>query len=104
MKARTTKNPRHQEGLRFVAWAGPIIERLSGKLAARDQLIARPPARLDARGRKWALASDRCRYFDRAWFGGGARRLDVLAVETRLAQEAAAGKDILLGVVSMVAG
>jgi four helix bundle protein len=28
----------YQEGLRFVAWADPIIEKIPTKLAARDQL------------------------------------------------------------------
>ena len=99
----------YQEALRFVVWVSPIIEELPGKLAAKDQLDrASTSVVLNlAEGNGKRSHPERCRYFDiaRGSVVECAAFLDVLAVRNKIGQEeAAAGKDILLGVVSMVAG
>jgi hypothetical protein len=58
----------YQADLRFVAWAGPIIENLPPKLSARDQLDRAStsiPLNL-AEGNGKRSYPDRCRYFDLA--------------------------------------
>ncbi|MSU48173.1 MAG: four helix bundle protein [Opitutus sp.] len=99
----------YQEGLRFVAWADPIIERLPGKISARDQLDRASTSIVlnIAEGNGKRSHPDRCRYFDiaRGSVVECAACLDVLTVKKKIGiEEASAGKDILLGVVSMVAG
>jgi four helix bundle protein len=99
----------YQEALRFVAWAGPVIDELPAKLAARDQLDRAStsiPLNL-AEGNGKRTHPDRCRYFDIARGSGVecAACLDVLTVRGRLtAEKAAEGKAILLEVVAMTAG
>ena len=99
----------YQEALRFIAWLDPLIEKLPAKLAARDQLDrASTSIALNlAEGNGKRSYPDRCRYFDiaRGSVVECAACLDVLAVRRKIgADEAASGKAILLGVVSMVAG
>jgi len=99
----------YQEALRFVAWADPVIERLAPKLAAKDQLErASTSIVLNlAEGNGKRSYPDRCRYFDmaRGSIVECAACLDVLALRNKISpEEAQAGKEILLGVVAMVAG
>ncbi|MGH7955898.1 MAG: four helix bundle protein, partial [Opitutaceae bacterium] len=99
----------YQEALRFVAWVDPLIEKLQAKVAARDQLDrASTSIVLNlAEGNGKRSHPDRCRYFDiaRGSVVECAACLDVLAVKKRIGvDEAAAGKTILAGIVSMVAG
>jgi len=99
----------YQEALRFVAWVEPVLEGLSSKLAARDQLDrASTSVVLNiAEGNGKRSRPDRCRYLDiaRGSIVESAACLDVLVVKKKLATEVAdEGKQILLGVVSMVSG
>ena len=99
----------YQEALRFVAWVEPILEKLPAKLAARDQLDRASTSIVlnIAEGNGKRSHPDRCRYFDiaRGSVVECAACLDVLTVRKKLdLAEAAAGKEILVGVVSMVAG
>lgn len=99
----------YQEALRFVTWVGPIIEELPAKLAARDQLDrASTSIVLNlAEGNGKRSYADRCRYFDiaRGSTVECAACLDVLVRRGKLeAESVAAGKAILLEVVSMTAG
>lgn len=99
----------YQEALRFVAWAGPIIDELPAKLAARDQLDrASTSIVLNlAEGNGKRSYPDRCRYFDiaRGSTVECAAWLDVLVRRNQLdAARIAEGKAILIEVVSMTAG
>lgn len=99
----------YQEALRFVAWVEPLLARLSGKLAARDQLDrASTSVVLNlAEGNGKRSNPDRCRFFDIARGSAVecAACLDVLRVKGQAAEaEVVAGKAILLEVVSMTAG
>ena len=99
----------YQHALRFVAWVGPVIEGLSSKLAAKDQLDrASTSIVLNlAEGNGKRSYPDRCRYFDTARGSGVecAACLDVLVRRSQLAEEIAAeGKAMLLEIVSMTAG
>ena len=99
----------YQEALRFVAFAGPIIDELPPKLSARDQLDrASTSIALNlAEGNGKRSHPDRCRYFDIARGSGVecAACLDVLVARRKLAAGTAAeGKAILIEVVSMTAG
>ena len=99
----------YQEALRFVAWVGPIIERLPAKLAARDQLERASTSLVlnIAEGNGKRSHPDRCRHLDiaRGAVVECAACLDVLVVRNQLpAEDAATGKTVLLGVVSLVAG
>src|SRR3954468_22241565 len=99
----------YQEALRFVAWAGLIIDELPAKLAARDQLDrASTSIVLNlAEGNGKRSHAERCRYFDTARGSGVecAACLYVLVARQKLAHEAAeVVKVILIEVVSMTAG
>ena len=99
----------YQEALRFIAWADPILDRLTTKIAVKDQLDRASTSTLLnlAEGNGKRSRPDRCRYLDiaRGSVVECAACLDVLAVRKRITMdEAAAGKNILLGVVSMVSG
>lgn len=99
----------YQEALRFVAWVDPLLERLPGKVAAKDQLDrASTSIVLNlAEGNGKRSHPDRCRFFDIARGSAVecAACLDVLRVVHRVADtEVAEGKAILLEVVSMTAG
>lgn len=99
----------YQEALRFVAWVEPIIEKLPAKLGARDQLDRASTSIVlnIAEGNGKRSHPDRCRYLDTS--RGSALEcaacLDVLVARRKLGvEEIAAGKTILLGVVSLVSG
>lgn len=99
----------YQEALRFASWVEPVIEQLSGKLAAKDQLDRASTSIVlnIAEGNGKRSHPDRCRYFDIARGSGVecAACLDVLVASNKLAPELARdGKAILLEVVSMTAG
>ena len=99
----------YQEALRFVAWVDPLIEKLPAKIAARDQLDRASTSTVlnIAEGNGKRSHPDRCRYFDIARGSAVecAACLDVLAVKGKISRDdASAGKSILLGIVSMVAG
>ena len=99
----------YQQALRFVAWVGPLIDELPGKLAARDQLDrASTSIVLNlAEGNGKRSHPERCRYFDIARGSSVecAACLDVLVARQKLAPSMAEeGKAILLEVVSMTAG
>lgn len=99
----------YQEALRFVAWVGPIIESLPSKLAARDQLDRASTSIVlnTAEGNGKRSHPDRCRYFDiaRGSTLECAACLDVLVSRNQLPLETAVvGKEILVGVVSLLAG
>jgi four helix bundle protein len=99
----------YQEALRFVAWVAPILEELPPKLAAKDQLDRASTSIVlnTAEGNGKRSHPDRCRYLDIA--RGSALEcaacLDVLVARGKLKTETAiAGKEILVGVVSLLAG
>ena len=99
----------YQKALEFVSFAGPIIDELPGKLAAKDQLDrASTSIVLNlAEGNGKRSHPDRCRYFDiaRGSTVECAACLDVLVARQKLPTETAEkGKAILLDVVSMTAG
>ncbi len=99
----------YQEALRFVAWAGPIIENLPAKLAARDQLDRASTSIVlnIAEGNGKRSRVDRCRFLDIARGSGleCAAGLDVLVAREKLRfNEIETGKEILVGVVSMITG
>jgi four helix bundle protein len=99
----------YQEALRFIAFAGPIIDELPAKLSARDQLDrASTSIALNlAEGNGKRSRPDRCRYFDIARGSGVecAACLDVLVARQTLPRETAEqAKAILIEVVSMTAG
>lgn len=99
----------YQEALRFVAWVDPLLERLPGKLAAKDQLDRASTSTVLnlAEGNGKRSHPDRCRYFDTARGSAVecAACLDVLVARRKLtAEDIGAGKTLLLGVVSLVSG
>ena len=99
----------YQEALQFAAWVEPIIERLPGKLSARDQLDRASTSIVlnIAEGNGKRSHPDRCRFFDisRGSALESAACLDVLVARNKIApNDVAAGKAILVGVVSLVAG
>lgn len=99
----------YQQAIRFVAWVDPVIESVQAKMAARDQLdrASTSIALNIAEGNGKRSRPDRCRYFDSARGSAVecAACLDVLKVRGKIAaDDATAGKTILLGIVTMVAG
>ena len=99
----------YQEALRFVGWAGPVIDNLPPRLAARDQLErASTSVVLNiAEGNGKRQRRDRCRYLDIARGSAVecAACLDVLVARKQLsAAVAEEGKAVLLAVVSLVSG
>ena len=97
----------YQDAIRFVVWAGELLETLPKSLAAYDQLDRAStsiPLNI-AEGNGKYTAPDRCRFFDIA--RGSALEcaacLDVLVAKKRLA-EAEQGKEILVRIVSMLVG
>jgi four helix bundle protein len=99
----------YQEALRFVAWVDPMLERLPGKVAAKDQLDRAATSIVlnlaEENGKR--SHPDRCRFFDIARGSAVecAACLDVLRVKQRITDtEVAEGKALLLDVVSMTAG
>jgi four helix bundle protein len=99
----------YQRAIQFVAWASQLLENLSPKLAVSDQLdraSTSVPLNI-AEGNAKHTAPDRCRYFDSARGSAleSAACLDVLVAKGRCAPEQiAAGKQILLEVVSLLIG
>lgn len=99
----------YNEAIRFCAWAGDVIEDLSGKFAARDQLDRAStsiPLNL-AEGNGKRSYPDRCRFFDMA--RGStlecAACLDVWVARKKLdLARAESGKAMLVEIVSMIAG
>ena len=99
----------YQKALEFVSFAGPIIDDLPAKLAARDQLDrALTSVVLNlAEGNGKRSHPERCRYFDIARGSGVecAACLNVLVARQKLAADSAErGKTILLEVVAMTTG
>jgi four helix bundle protein len=92
-----------------VVWVDPFLEALPAKIAARDQLDRASTSIVlnlaEGNGKRSRI--DRCRYLDIA--RGSALEcaacLDVLAAKNLLeAGDVTPGKEILLGIVSMIAG
>jgi four helix bundle protein len=99
----------YQKALEFVSFAGPLIDELPGKIAARDQLDRASTSTVLnlAEGNGKRSHAERCRYFDTAR-GSGVERaacLDVLVARKKISAETAdKGKAILVEVVAMTAG
>lgn len=97
----------YQDAIRFVVWSDSLLESISRTLAVHDQLdrAATSIALNIAEGNGKYTAADRCRFFDIA--RGSALEcaacLDVLVAKKKL-MDAAPGKAILVGIVSMLVG
>ena len=99
----------YQRSIQFVAWSGPILEKLPSKFAVSDQLdraSTSVPLNI-AEGNAKFTAPDRCRYFDTA--RGSALEcaacLDVLVAKGKCtAEQTQSGKEILHETVSLLVG
>ena len=97
----------YQEAIRFVAWAGGLLDTLPKSLAAYDQLdrASTSIALNIAEGNGKYTPPDRCRFFDIA--RGSALECaacpDVLVAKRKLAC-AEQGKEMLVPIVSMLVG
>lgn len=99
----------YNEAVAFVGWAGPLLDELPAKLAARDQLDRASTSIVlnIAEGNGKRSHPERCRFFDiaRGSTVECAACLDVLVARRKLAAEKAEeGKGKLVEVVSMIAG
>ena len=99
----------YNQAVAFVAWVGPVIEELQARLAARDQLDrASTSIGLNlAEGNGKRSKAERCRYFDiaRGSTVECAACLDVLVARGKISLvKAEEGKELLLEIVSMIAG
>ena len=97
----------YQEAIRFAAWANGLLDALPKTLAVHSQLdraATSIPLNI-AEGNGKFTAPDRCRFFDIA--RGSALEcaacLDVLTVRNQI-QNADAGKEMLVRIVSMLVG
>jgi four helix bundle protein len=97
----------YQEAIKFIAWSDELLETLPKNLAVYNQLdraATSIPLNI-AEGNGKYTAPDRCRFFDIA--RGSALEcaacLDVLVAKKRHLQ-AAAGKEMLVRIVSMLVG
>jgi four helix bundle protein len=99
----------YQRSIQFVAWASQLLESLPTKLAVCDQLDRAStfvPLNI-AEGNGKYTPPDRCRYFDSARGSAleSAACLDVLVAKGKcVAEQIAAGKQILVEVVSLLIG
>jgi four helix bundle protein len=99
----------YQESLAFVAWLEPMLQKLPKTISVRDQLDrASTSIVLNlAEGNGKFTLPDRCRFFDTARGSAleCAAALDVLVSKGRCdLTQATAGKERLLGIVSMLVG
>lgn len=99
----------YNDAVSFVAWVGPLVDELPAKLSARDQLDrASTSIVLNlAEGNGKRSKAERCRFFDiaRGSTVECAACLDVLVARKKLdLQQAEAGKETLIEIVSMIAG
>jgi four helix bundle protein len=98
----------YREALRFVAWVAQISEEIPAKLSSNDQLDRASTSIVlnIAEGSGKRSYPDRCRYFDSARGSAleSAACLDVLLARGKIGPEVIViGKEILLGVVSLLA-
>ena len=99
----------YQKALDFVGWVGPVLDGLSGRIAAKDQLDRASTSIVlnIAEGNGKRSHADRCRFLDiaRGSVVECAACLDVLFVRGKIVSPTAEeGKQQLLAIVSMVAG
>jgi four helix bundle protein len=99
----------YNEAVAFVAWAGPLIDGLPAKLAARDQLDRASTSIVlnIAEGNGKRSHPERCRFFDiaRGSTVECAACLDVLVARRKLSVgDSEDGKGRLVEIVSMIAG
>ena len=99
----------YQASLRFCGWVGDLLERISGKAAAKDQLdraSTSVPLNI-AEGNAKFSNPDRSRFFEIARGSAveSAACLDVLRVRKLITDEdVVAGKEQLVGMVQMLVG
>ncbi len=99
----------YQRSIQFVAWSGPILEKLPSKFAVSDHLdraSTSVPLNI-AEGNAKYTAPDRCRYFDTA--RGSALEcaacLDVLVAKGKCtAEQTQYGKELLQETVALLVG
>ncbi len=99
----------YQQSLAFIRWVTPVLDKLPKSLAVWSQLdraSTSVPLNI-AEGNGKFTPPDRCKYFDIARGSSleSAAALDVLVAKGLLTEpEIVPGKEILLGVVSMLVG